>query len=58
MNDDYVQRLFHDQLERDRYHGKLFRVLPWLLATIGVLSLAAYGLRAYWYPYVSPYLYS
>jgi len=57
MNDNYEQRLFQDQFARDQYHGKLARIVPWVFATLAVLSIAAYALRDYWYPYVSPYLY-
>ena len=57
MNEDYVQHLFQSQFERERFHGKLARVVPWVFAVVGVVALGAYMLREYWYPYVEPYLY-
>jgi hypothetical protein len=56
MYNDYVQHLFQSQFERERLHGRLTRILPWVFVAVAGLSLAAYGLREYWYPYVAPYL--
>jgi len=54
---DYVQNLWQDNVDRNEQHGKVGRVLTWVLAIAVPISLAAYFLRDYWYPYLSPYLY-
>jgi len=53
---NYVQEMWATQAVQRKGHGKAARVIGWTLGALAAVSILAYLLEPYWYPYVQPYM--
>jgi hypothetical protein len=52
----YVEQQWQDRAMLEVQQRRVARIFGVTLSFVAAISLAAYLLRDYWYPYVAPYL--